>query len=198
MTKRIDPGHTSARSFFRVVGPCLMLVGLILIVIGVQSFFSGMGEFRSDVRTRVHSPGQGFRQISSPAGTDRFWCVFAGMPLLMAGIFLCKLGYMGKMARYVAGEVAPVGKDTFNYLAHGTKGAVGELAAAVGQGLREGPTPAAQEATHCPKCNAENEPDANFCNDCGQALPVSKACSACSEMNDADARFCDNCGKSLA
>jgi hypothetical protein len=60
------------------------------------------------------------------------------MPILFVGIVMCMFGFLGALARYQAGEVAPVGKDTFNHLAEGTKGGVQTVATAVGAGLTQG------------------------------------------------------------
>jgi hypothetical protein len=35
------------------------------------------------------------------------------MPILFVGTAMCMFGFMGALARYQAGEVAPVGKDAF-------------------------------------------------------------------------------------
>jgi membrane protease subunit (stomatin/prohibitin family) len=102
-------------------------------------------------------------------------------------------GFMGAVARYQAGEIAPVGKDTFNYMAHGTQGGVRTMASAVGAGLAEG---AGGATLACPACGHPNDEDAKFCDDCGAA--VSKACPTCGAANDGHAKFCDGCGNRLA
>jgi len=83
-------------------------------------------------------------------------------------------------------------------MADGTKDAVRDVAAAVGEGL--GTRGAAKEVRilRCHKCNADNEADARFCKSCGAPLAKTKPCPACSELNDPDARFCDHCGNALA
>ena len=117
--------------------------------------------------------------------------------MLAVGIGICKFAFMGRVARYVANEVAPVGKDTFNYMASGTKDSVRDLAAAVGDGLRSSGSAESAPRIRCHKCDAENEIDAKFCNHCGAAQGKSKECSSCHELNDHDARFCDNCGRRI-
>jgi hypothetical protein len=61
----------------------------------------------------------------------------------------------------------------------------------------------------CPKCGLENRPDAHFCKQCGQPLPVQQAappahpsppvtvCPACGATAKPAARFCPRCGKPL-
>ena len=174
--KQIDPGHGSIRDVLRIVGPLVAVVGLIFIVIGLVSFFSAFG-------------GSGPPKY--------FWCGFVGMPLLFVGGVMTSMGFMGKVARYQAQEMAPVAKDTFNYMAEGTKDGVRTMAGAIGQGLSRGGFNlggGAQTKVRCHKCNALVDADAKFCDQCGQALGKSKACPSCNELNDPDAKFCDNCG----
>jgi hypothetical protein len=172
-----DTRHQGTRAMLRLIGPLVLLTGVIFAAVGLVSFFGAMG---------------------SMGPPRHFWCLFVGFPLIAVGFALCRFAFLGAVTRYVANEVAPVGKDTFNYLADGTKDGVRSLAGAVGEGLglRE-PSDAEAERT-CPKCAEANDFDARFCNACGAALPASKPCPHCGEVNDPDARFCDNCGRQLA
>ena len=177
MSQQIDPRHTETRRVLRVVGPAVILVGLIFAAIGLGSFFSSFGSFEP--------PGY-------------FWCAFVGLPLIGLGAAICKFAFMGAIKRYTANEVAPVGKDVVNYMAEGTKGAVRDVAAAVGEGLRAGAAGNEVQIVRCHKCNTDNEAAANFCKGCGAPLAKTKPCPSCGELNDPDARFCDNCGKAIA
>jgi RNA polymerase subunit RPABC4/transcription elongation factor Spt4 len=172
--KQIDPGHEALRNTLRVVGPVIAVTGLVLMVVGFVNFFMAFGG-------------------SEPPRL--FWCAFVGIPLLGVGGMLTSYAYLGRFMRYVAGETAPVGKDTFNYLAEGTREGVQAMAGAVAQGLRQGsPGSSAMAMLRCHKCNALSAADAKFCSQCGQPLGKTKPCPACREWNDPDARFCDNCG----
>jgi hypothetical protein len=177
MSKQIDPRHTEIRDTLRVVGPAVVVVGLIFTAIGLGSFFSAFGTFEPP---------------------RYFWCVFVGFPLIALGIAICSYAFMGAVSRYMADEVAPVGKDVVNYMAEGTKDAVRDVAAAVGEGLRAGGPSQEARVVRCHKCNADNETSANFCKACGAPLAKTKPCPSCGELNDPDARFCDNCGKPVA
>ncbi|HOV77482.1 MAG TPA: hypothetical protein PLS24_05610, partial [Sedimentisphaerales bacterium] len=97
---KIDPRHEHTRRVLRAVGIPLIFVGGTFLVVGIASFFVAFG-------------GMGPPRF--------FWCAFVGMPILFAGGALTFYGFMGTVMRYSAQEMAPVGKDTFNYLAHGTK-----------------------------------------------------------------------------
>ena len=90
---------------------------------------------------------------------------------------------MGAVARYQAGEVAPVAKDRFNFMAEGTQEGVKTVASAVGEGLSSGlgaggmagigSTAADNEpGIRCHKCNFVETSDAKFCSNCGAAKAV--------------------------
>ena len=177
--EKINPGHRGMRDALRVIGPIIAAVGLILAIVGVVSL------------VRTGSLNYGF-------------FVMGGMPLLFVVLVLSSMGYMGKIARYQAWEIAPVGKDTFNYMADGTKDGVKTLATAIGSGLGAGIGAGAaaagggqQTKIRCHKCNALLEEDSKFCNECGAPLSKSKPCPKCNELNDGDAKFCDNCGQNF-
>lgn len=174
--EKIDSGHGGVRRVLRVLGPVLALVGLVFMIIGFASLFSAIG---------------------SHEAPRYFWFAFVGMPLLFAGAVLCMFGFMGKVARYQAAEIAPVAKDTFNYVADGTKEGIKTVAGAIGEGLRGAATAEPRTKVRCHKCNNLVAEDAKFCGECGAALGKSKACPKCGELNDPDAKFCDNCGFEL-
>jgi ribosomal protein L40E len=83
-------------------------------------------------------------------------------------------------------------------MADGTKGAVRDLASAVGEGLGLKPPDQQPAAVRCPKCDADNETSASFCKHCGAPLAKSRICRACGHENSPDAQFCDHCGKAVA
>lgn len=174
MTERpLDAGHTKTRKILCTVGPILVVLGLLLIVLGIAGIFL--------------------------VGPVCIVLAFVGMPVLFAGSAMSMFGFVGRMARYQAQEVAPVAKDTFNYMAHGTSDGVRTMASALGQGLREGGLGGgSQTLVRCHKCNALVPDGARFCSQCGQTLGKTKPCPGCQELNDPDAKFCDNCGHRFA
>jgi len=117
MQKLESPKHQAVRSFLRVAGPLTALAGIVLIAIGMISFFAAMGEY---------------------APPRFFWCAFLGMPVLFVGVVMCKFAYIGTVARYVAAETAPVAKDAVNYMAEETQEGVKTVARAITEGIREG------------------------------------------------------------
>ncbi|HVR75867.1 MAG TPA: zinc ribbon domain-containing protein [Planctomycetota bacterium] len=174
MSQQMDPQQNPTRNVLRILGPAVVVVGLIFAAIGIGSFFSAFGG----------------------SGPPRyFWCAFIGLPLLGLGGIICKFAFLGPVTRYMANEVAPVGKDVVNYMAEGTRGAVRDVAAAVGEGLRAGAPAQEMRILRCHKCNTDNEAPASFCKGCGAPLAKTRPCRSCGELNDPDARFCDGCGK---
>jgi hypothetical protein len=171
----IDPNHAAPRTFFRLAGPLMLAAGAIFMIVGFVDF--------------VHS-------MNSWDPPKLFWCFFVGMPLLFFGAVGTNLGYMGRMARYVAEEQTPVVTDAFNYAAQQTKGSVRDIAQAIGEGLRGGPASSPAEV-RCPKCQHINEPGARFCSKCGAPVAQRRECPNCRHENDLAAHFCDNCGQAL-
>jgi ribosomal protein L40E len=178
MSKSLDPNqYSEARAIMKAVGPAIAGLGVLLIAVGMISFFSAMG-------------GGGLPEY--------FWCAFLGMPVLFVGVVISKFAYIGTVTRYMAGEVAPVGKDVTNYMVTGTKDSIREVATAVGEGFAAAGASSVSHRLRCHKCNADNDVDASFCNACGTPLAKPEVCGKCGERNHPDARFCDHCGTSIA
>lgn len=104
----------------RVIGVLMLGTGVVLTAIAFISFFSAFSG---------HSFGP-------PKG---FFLAFIGLPLMGIGGAICKFAFMGSVARYAAGELAPVGRDTFNYMARGTRPGVRNLTSAAREGWHGAP-----------------------------------------------------------
>lgn len=156
--------NVKTRNKLRRIGFVCLFVGLVFMAIGLISFFTAFGSFGST--------------------PDYFWCSFVGMPLIFVGGVCLAYSYLGKFARYVSNEAAPVAKDTINYMVDGTKdsiiGAVKEF------------TGTSKNVLVCPKCGNKNSTTAQFCDECG--APLSITCPKCGAQNDSDAKFCQKCG----
>ena len=169
------PRHSEIRGLLRAVGVVLVIVGGILALIGFVDFFASFGSFRPP---------------------RLFGCAFAGLGLLGVGMAICRYAFLGAVARYVPGEVAPVATDTLDYV--GEEGAEGieAVAGAVGRGLRAASDENEDESpgdVTCPTCHTPNAPDARFCKQCGAELQ--RKCAHCGGTSAPDARFCDDCGR---
>ena len=109
--------HATTRTILRRGGLATVAVALVLIAVGIGSFFASFGSF----------------------GPPRyFWCAFLGMPLLFVGTTMCMFGFAGAVQRYVAGETAPVAKDVVNYMGENTQPGVKAVAKSVTEGIVEG------------------------------------------------------------
>jgi ribosomal protein L40E len=180
MNDSLDPEeHSELRTTLQSIGPSMAGVGLLLTIVGVASFFSAFGD-----------PHGGFPRY--------FWCAFLGLPLIAVGGWISQFAFLGTITRYMAGEVAPVGRDMTNYMVDGTKDSIRDVAAAVGEGFASAGIVGSTSCIRCHKCNADNDLAAKFCDGCGTSLAKTKPCEKCGELNDPDARFCDNCGVAVA
>jgi hypothetical protein len=198
MMRQVDPQHVQKRSVLRVVGILLLALGLILTITGFASLFSTMGSGESSWELGDGRVIHGTRDDSGPP--KYFWCAFVGLPLLAVGASLTAYGFKGAVLRYAVGEVAPVAKDTINYVAEGAKDGIETISSAIGRGIASARGPAEATAitkVRCPKCNHENDADAKFCSECAFSLRKTRPCPHCGELNDPDAKFCDDCGQAF-
>jgi hypothetical protein len=130
----------SLRSTFRVLGILAVAVALVLIVVAGIDFFGSVDSFE---------------------GPHLFWMFFVALPLLAAGGWLLQAGFLGLGSRFVAGETAPVVKDTASYLTDG-KGLFGVGATPAAGAPAAGP--------YCRSCGTRNDADARFCDSCGSSM----------------------------
>jgi hypothetical protein len=164
MKKEYLKDNPRLRKKLKVGGFICLISGLLCMLIAFIDFFGSIGSFDPP---------------------SLFWLFFIGMPLTFVGSVLLSYSYMGQVARYTSSQVAPVVKDTTNYLIDGTKDEIVDLV----QGIR-----GQQGKCKCPFCGDENDADAIYCDYCGKKLK--KTCT-CGEVNAADSRFCKRCGRQL-
>jgi hypothetical protein len=131
-----NPGlrnQSSVRTSFRIVGPILAIVGLVVCVSGFVKFVQ---------------QGDSFSDASPLPAMGMF---LGGFVVFALGANLTRLGFLGVGLRYAAGEVAPVAKDGLAYLTDG-KG-LGNLGmAAVGPFCRRCGTRNDASARFCDSC----------------------------------------------
>ena len=116
------------RDFLRVFGPLCVFVGGIFAIIGFVSFFKSFG-----------NPSQG--------GPEYFWCAFIGLPLIGAGVKMCKVGYLKPIADYVVNE---------------TGGALSKASSIIKN--------ANATNSYCTNCGHANSQSSNFCRNCGKKV----------------------------
>ena len=141
--KFIPEEHKRKRAMFRTLGPIILGAGILCVVIASIDFFT----------------------LDFFEEPKYFWLFFVGLPLLFVGFNICALGYGADLAKYQSRELAPVAKDTFNYLADETTEGVEAITRAVQKGKST-----VVEAKMCQYCQELNKMDAKYCNECGQAL----------------------------
>jgi hypothetical protein len=149
----------------RVFGITLLLLGGLLMMIGLIDFFS-------------------------PGMPELFFLIFMAMPILFAGSVMTMYGYMGAVARYSATQMAPVAKDTINYMVDGTKASVTGLASGIIKEVKGTP-----KVETCDHCGHEVQKGKKFCIHCGKKLLVH--CPSCDHANLQSAQFCADCGTKL-
>ena len=139
MTTNQNPGlrhQPKARLFFRVVGGVVLVVGAVLFVRGLTAVF-------------------GADDFEGPAGGD-VASFIGGLLLAGVGLQLLYLGFMGAAVRYGAGEVAPVARESLDYVTRRTG--------------TDAPAPDRQSGPYCRECGVRNDEEARFCDGCGSAL----------------------------
>lgn len=139
----ITEEHKKRRDIFRTLGPIILGIGILFFIIAAVDLFTA-------------------DMFNEP---KYFWLAFIGMPLMGVGGCFCSLGYGAKVAEYQSREMAPVIKDTINYLAEETQEGVETISRAVQKGKSS-----VVQAKQCSYCNELNKLDAKYCNECGKPL----------------------------
>ena len=115
----INPNTAEQKRQLKKWGQRLLVVGGLFVAVGLGSFFSSMGTFEPP---------------------RYFWCTFIGFPMLWFGGMLFLLAHLGTIKRFMAGEAAPVAKDTINYMGKNTKEGVSDFAEALFDGMHQAQT----------------------------------------------------------
>ncbi len=167
--------HSRTKKILKVIGFTALPLGGILGVVGLIDFFEGFSPSGGNFSNPYHFP--------EPEGPDLFYLIFIGMALVFIGLACLSYAYMGKVARYTSSEMAPVVKDTANYLIDGTKNEVAGLVSKIKNNL-----------LICPYCGDSNDLDSIYCDACGNK--ITKKC-LCGQENNADSKYCKKCGREL-
>ena len=157
-----EPGYSrqsSIRFVFRVTSVVVLALAAYFLFVGQSDFFS-----------------------ADETAPTKFWMLFVGLPLLAAGGWLAMAGFGGAAARYVAGEGAPVTRDSLDYLTRGQGPA--------NLGRTDAGSPVATDAVAPSVAELVEEPV--------EEPTGGPYCRSCGTRNDATASYCDSCGKPLA
>ncbi|MCC5847365.1 MAG: SHOCT domain-containing protein [Verrucomicrobia bacterium] len=95
------------RNTLRAIGFVLLPIGGVFAAIGLIDFFTAFGGSRMPTK---------------------FWCLFVGLPLVAFGVMCLQAGFLRTISGYVAGESAPVAKDTLQYVGEGMRPTIRNIA----------------------------------------------------------------------
>ena len=125
-----QPGYSrqsSMRFVFRVAAVVVLGLALYFLAVGLTDFVTS----------------------DEP---EKFWMLLVGIPVLAVGGWLAMAGFGGAVARYAAGEGAPVARDSLEYL------------------TRTHPDAEPTGGPYCRACGTRNDAAASFCDSCGKSL----------------------------
>jgi hypothetical protein len=128
-----------------VLGLVLTPVGVVMVALGFYRFVTFDPSF------------------GGSGAPDGFLLFAGGGVLAVVGFGLLNAGFLGATARYGAGETMPVVKDGASYLSDG-EGVLG-----VGRTVDDRQASTAT-GPYCRSCGVRNDPDARFCDGCGDTL----------------------------
>ncbi len=147
MRRAIDPRCRLSKRALQVVGPVVLIVGIIFSAVGLHDLFSA-----EDGRPTL------------------FWMAFIGLLLAGYGLTLCKWAFLGEISRYGAGEVASVARDSLDYLGlsamsictncGASSAATAKFCSSCGRAL----------TVACRSCGQANAAGVEFCQNCGAQL----------------------------
>lgn len=165
-----NPGlryQSGVRIALRVLGLICTLAGAGLLVLWFQNAAS-LWDWAADIGSG-QADVNGLNDFNAVMNSSKFgplggvWMPVAGAMLLSAGAWMLRVGFLGFAARYLAGETAPVVKDTAEYVTDG-EGILG-----VGR-VRESADADSGAARFCSACGAPVSASARFCQACGERL----------------------------
>jgi predicted RNA-binding Zn-ribbon protein involved in translation (DUF1610 family) len=151
------------RKLFRKLGFAFLIPGIILMGVGMFSFFISFDNFEAP---------------------QFFFLTFIGMPFTFLGSVFLGFGYMKSYASHTSKELRPIAKDNINYIVEGTKESIGDLLHEVKtdkikcSSCGENNDKDAKFCDNCGKalvkvcryCHEENENDAKYCKSCGKDI----------------------------
>jgi ribosomal protein L40E len=162
--------YKKASKVLAIIGGILLAIGITAMVVGIVYTF-------------------GFEDA------HLFFLIWIGMSLMFVGGCLLMFGLIGLVSRYMAGQTAPVAKDTANYMMDGTRDEEAKTAKAMAHAVKDGLREDGDDGTvACPSCGEKNPKGSAFCSHCGAKIVTEKTCPHCGNRNPADATYCNHCG----
>ena len=155
--------HEKKKKILKIVGPCLLAVGVIFAIVGFVDFFKAFGS-------------------SSMEGPKMFWCLFIGFPMIAVGLMLTVIGYNREMTRYMKNEQVPVVNEMGEEITpavkamanavknSGTKPRCPYCGAETENDSKFCPHCGEQLIKTCPYCGTTVGKNSHFCDKCGKKL----------------------------
>ena len=150
--------HGTTKSVLRILGAILIIIGLILVIVGViQQSSKEMGE-------------EGWFEQASGG----LIIAFVGGTMIMFGIAMLYVSFIGKISKYYADETAP---------------AFETASGAVGRGLSEGTQEEGGIRLDITSSSSSGSDSTK--------VVIKTKCRNCGYLETEDADFCSKCGKRL-
>ncbi|SES69059.1 SPFH domain-containing protein [Anaerobranca gottschalkii] len=188
-----------------------------------RSLVSGIADLISESKIPVLDLAMHYNELGE-AATEALQPRFSQLGLKLVSLFIenislpeevekvldkrTSMGVIGNMQQYTQYQTAEAIRDAAQNQGGGLAGAGVGLGAGVGigqvmsqafnQNMQSTPQPQGNEVTKvpCPKCGADNLPQAKFCSQCGTSMDIQKTkCIHCSVPIEKEAKFCPQCGK---
>lgn len=179
-----EENHQKIKGKLKTAGKILLSVGIVISITGIILLilgFANFGDFSSNNDMVMFIVG-GF--------------LFAiGFAMLGIGIYATFFAHAREIGSYTASSVAPVLKETTEYIAPAVNKSVGNLAESISEGIASGKAKGKDEAITCKKCGEKNEKGSKFCSKCGKSIETEKVCSNCGKKIENNDNFCPHCGQ---
>ena len=179
-----EENHQKVKGKLKKVGKILLGIGIVISIAGIILLilgFANFGDFSSNNDMVMFIVG-GF--------------LFAiGFAMLGFGFHATFLAHTREISSYTATSVAPVLKETTEYIAPTINNTVGGMAESISEGIASGKAKGKAEAIICQDCGEKNEAGSKFCSNCGKSLDTAKYCVNCGKKIENDDKFCPHCGQ---
>lgn len=152
--------HKKVKTIFKIIGPIVIVAGLVFAIIGFADFISSASNFEQPTK---------------------FWCLFIGLPAMAFGGMFTLAGFRKEIMRYNMHETTPVFNEAGKQIQPGIS--------AISNAVKNSDAPicpvcgslndkdsafckkcGAALSKTCPHCGASLDADANFCDKCGKKL----------------------------
>ncbi len=186
-----EENHQKIKRKLKKSSKICLAIGIPVLIAGIVLFIIGFSNFNS---SSISTAGSKMAMLA--AGS---FVIFIGFVLIAVGIYTTFFAHAREISSYTASSVAPVIKDTAEYLAPTTNNVVKEISESISEGIAKGKSSSNKGDNAgkvvCQNCGQKNESTAKFCSNCGNAITQEKFCSSCGSKLESDAKFCSNCGQ---